>query len=254
MADEPVQSTNAEGGERGTQGTQLDDTQFTAAIAKALESNEGYKGLQRAFDRNSRAYQQQLAAKDAELARLKAQTSEMAEGLDFLSNKFIRALPPEQQAAVADELRQRKMVSLENEVKTMRQVMTAPPQQMAPQQFDQEQYEAQMRAILKEAQDSLEETVKDRGFDPKDKDLDFGLETETFAQRLRKLNASIKAKEKARDQKDLEDVRQKAPTTPTRTSTGSAPGDAWSGKSFWELGADEMWTKMREQARTGKRR
>lgn len=259
MADEPNtnQDANAaDGGERtgGEQGTQFTEERVRAEIAKALESNEAYKGLQRAFNKSNGAYQQQLAVKDAEIAALKSQTSEMAEGLDFLSNKFIRALPPEQQATMADELRQRKITSLEKEVSQMRQVLSAPRSEPQAPQLDQEQLEAQMRVILREAQDSLEETAKDRGFDPKDKELDYGTEAETFAARLRKLNASINKLAKEREKQDLEGVKPKAGMTPTRTTGGQAVGDAFAGQSFWDIGAKEVWDRISLEARTGKRR
>jgi len=258
LADEPGTNPDANvttGSEPSTptQGT-LDEAQVKAAIGKALEQNEGYKGLQRALERSNQAYQQQLAAKDAELNQLRAKHSEMAEGLDFLSEKFIRALPPEQQAMMADELRQRKITALEKDVATMRQVMSAPPQQMMQRpQFDEDQVNQQMRAILREAQESLEETARDRGFDPKEKGIDYGEETETFAARLKKLNASIKKLDKEKEQADLDGVRQKAPTTGTRTTGGQAVGD-FTGKSLWEIGAQQEWDRMVAEARTGKRR
>ena len=254
MADEPGTTQNANGADGGERvdtpkGT-YDEDQVKALLRDALESNEGYKGLQRAFNKSNDAYQRQLAAKDAELAALKSQTSEMAEGLDYLSNKFIRVLPPEQQAEMADELRQRKIVALEKDVANMRQAMVAPAQ---PQQFDNEQLEAQMKAILKEAQESLEETARDRGLDPKDKGLDYGAENETFAARLKRLNASIKKLEKDREEKDLADVRPKSATTPTRTTGVAGTGD-FTGKSLLDSAFDDIWTRMREEARTGKRR
>lgn len=244
---EPTSDPNADNGEQAT-GTQS-AAEIRAAVERemkenlqaALEGNEGYKGLQRAFAKSDQQHRTQLSQKDAELAALKAQAQELQNGLEFLSTEFISALPDADRAAMAEKLRNRQMQGLEKQISTLRQAITAPPPQQNVEQAD---YTEQLKQVLAEARDALEETAKERGFDPKDKALDFGDETQTFAARLKKLNASMKK----HDEADVDSVRPKVDPTPTRTGGGAAVGN-YTGKDIFEQATDEIWAKMQLQAR-----
>lgn len=246
---EPNSNSNADNGERG-EGTAAEiratiEAEMKANLQTMLEGNEGYKGLQRAFAKSDTQHQLELRQKDAELQALRAQTQEMAQGLDFLSTEFISALPDAERAQMAEKLRQRQVQGLEKQVNSLRQFVTQPPQQnVVP-----PDYSEQLKQVLAEARDALEETAKERGFDVKDKALDYGDETQTFAARLKKLNASMKK----HDDADVESVRTKVDPTPTRTGGGAAVGN-YTGKDIFEQATDEIWARMQQEARNPKRK
>lgn len=260
MSHEPTSTSNlnADGEQEGSnEGTKTEaqiraevETELKAAFTKQLEGSEAYKGLQRAFAKSDTQHRQELASKEQELAALRGQTSEMAEGLDYLSKKFIDGLSPEDRVVALEELRARQVKGLEKQIGQLRDVVTQPRQSTQPQNSP--EFEEQMKAILADARDSLEDTVRSHDLDPKDKGLNYGDETEPFAARLRTLNASIKTVTKAKEEADVESVRQRS-ATPTRTTSGGVPTDT-TGKGLFDLGMDEVWARMQQESKTGKRK
>ena len=60
----------------------------------------------------------------------------------------------------------------------------------------------------------LRETATEHGIDPSDKRLDYGQPGTKFAQRLKTLNKSIREVRAAKDEAEIDSVRQKVPTLP----------------------------------------
>lgn len=225
------------------------EAEFQQKVKSLIEDNSAYKGLQTALNKSQQSFQSQLQAKEAELAALRGQTSEMASGMDFLSETVINALSPEDKAVVMEKLQRRQVSGLEKQINDLRKAVTQPAQQTMPTNDYAEQY----KAALLEAQDALEDAVQSHGLDPKAKGLDYGSTDDTFAKRLKVLNASIKVVQKAKDEADVDGVRQTVPVTPTR-QTGGVPIDPKTdGKSLGDRAFEDVWARMQREA-SGKKR
>jgi hypothetical protein len=132
------------------------------------------------------------------------------------------------------------MKALHREIADLRKP-AASGQQSAP--AYQDDFEEQLKKVLAEAQESLEDTVRSHGLDPKDKGLDYGKDEDGFAARLKKLNQSITKTKAEKDEKDVDSVRQKGPVPPTRTGGGAASGTI-AGDDLLTTGANEIWEKL----------
>ena len=240
MSNEPTSDLNAEGEQKpGTPDT-MTRAEVTALLKEQIENNGAYKSMQTALNRANQRSAEQIAAKDTELGALKASYADLESGFNFIGETLLNALPEADRSKVEAALKERKVEKLEREVKQMREAPRQTQQQAPPQ----DNLDEQMKLILAEAQEALEDAVVSHGIDPKAKGLDYGTETETFAARLKKLNASVKAVAKAKEDGEVEGVRQKVAAVPTRTSGSSAPAIA-GGKDLLELGTEELWNKMR---------
>lgn len=227
-----------------TQETQQQDLmtpeQVKAFIAEYLSGDQRYAALQTALNRNIERFRREVAERDARIAELQARLEGTAEATDFIGAKLLAALPDEDRAKVEAELRDRELRQLRKELAELKKpAMAGNP--VAAQQYD--DFEEQLKRVLIEARESLEDTVRSHGLDPKDKALDYGREDEPFAARLKKLNASIVKAKAAKEEAETDRVRQKAPITPTRTGGGAATG-TMSGADLLRVGAEEVWEKM----------
>lgn len=194
-----------------------------------------------------REYKNTLSAKDSELAQLREQLGGMQEGFQYLSGTLMGALPEEDRARIENELRERQLKNLTQKVQQLeRRPQT---QQVSELTDDMNEVIERLRA---ETQESLEDVVKSHGLDPKDKGLDFGADEDSFPERLKKLNRSINQVKKAKDDEEVEAVKQKVPIAQTRISGGADPSDGF-GKSFLERGADEVWERIQRNARNTKK-
>lgn len=234
MPDEQ-EGANAEG-ER-TEKNVYDEAAVKALIKEAVEGNEGYKGLQRAYAKSERDWAAKLAAKDQELSGLN-------EGFAFLNETVMKILPDDEREKITRELSAKQIVKLSKEVSDLR---TARAQS----QFDQPAYDPDSDPVLQklrqDALASLQETAEDRGLDPKDPRLDYGDVNSSFPERLKKLNASVKKALKEDLDKDADSVSQRVQAVPTRESNAGTP-DAGFGKSLYERGTDEIWANLQRRA------
>lgn len=220
------------------------EARLKAEFKQQLESNEGYKGLQRAYAKTEQRFTQELQRKEALIEELR---SSMSEGFDYLGKTVMSALPDDQREQIEKELTGKQLARLTNEVATLRR---GPVQQAAPQADD--AWEEQLNRLRQETKESLEETARDHGLEAGDKGLDYGLIDEPFPARLKKLNQSIKAVKKAREEADVDSVRQKSTVPPVRTNDNSGPTGV-SGSSLIDRGMDEMWAKIKNTASSKKR-
>jgi hypothetical protein len=206
--------------------------------------------MQRAMSRLANESQQKLGLKDAELAQLRENQARLSEGFDYMSRVVMTALPEDERSRVLGDLQERRLQRMEQENLNLRRVVTTPPppvQQASP------DFEEEMRVILQEARESLEETARELGVDPSAPGLDYGEETETFAKRLKKLNASAKKIRTENEQKDLDSVRARTSTPVTRTTGGSAP-DSYVGDDLLKSSSEEIWKRIQQEQRTARSR
>lgn len=251
MPDESQSAPNAPAGEQGAE-TPAAETmtrkQVEAYIAEHLAGDQRYAALQTALNRGHQKFQGEIAARDARIAELQSRLDGAAEATDFLGSKLIAALPDEDRAKVEAELRDRELKQVRKELAELKKPAasgnTPPPAY-------QDDFEEQLKKVLAEAQESLEDTVRSHGLDPKDKGLDYGKDEDGFAARLKKLNASITKAKAAKDEADTDSVRQKTPVPPTRTGGGTATGNL-AGADLLKVGADEIWEKM-QRARAARK-
>ena len=249
MPDESSNTQNA-AGEPGkeTQPETMTKAQVEAFVAEHLAGDQRYAALQTALNRNVQKFQGEVAARDARIAELQSRLDGASEATDFLGSKLIAALPDEDRAKVEAELRDREVKQLRKELSDLKKPAasgsTPPPAY-------QDDFEEQLKKVLAEAQESLEDTARSHGLDPKDKGLDFGKDEDGFAARLKKLNASIAKVKAAKDEADTDSVRQKTPVPPTRTGGGAASGSL-AGADLLKVGADEIWDKM-QRARAARK-
>lgn len=240
MPDEPS-GVNAEGGEQPSKN--VSDDAIKAAIKEALEGNEGYKGLQRAYAKSEREWGQKLSAKDAESAALRDQVSGLSDGFSFLNEKLMSILPDDEREKITRELSAKQIASLSKQVQELRT-----PRQPS---FTEPAYDPDSDPILQklraDALESLQETAQDRGLDPKDPRLDYGDVTESFPARLKKLNASAKKAAKEDDDKAADSVSPRVPMTPTRETNAGTPDQNF-GKGLYERGAEEVMERLRREA------
>jgi hypothetical protein len=219
--------------------------QVEAYIAEHLAGDDRYKALQTALNKNVQKFQQDVSARDARIADLQSRLDGNAEATDFIGAQLLDALPEADRAKVEAQLRDREMKALRKEIADLKKpaAQTGQPQAVPAYQDD---FEEQLKKVLAEAQESLEDTVRSHGLDPTDKGFDFGKEDETFAARLKKLNQSIAKVKAAKDEQDVDSVRQKNPVPPTRTGGGAASGSL-AGDDLLSVGAKEIWEKMQRE-------
>lgn len=249
MPDESSNTQNA-AGEPGqeTQPATMTKAEVEAYIAQHLAGDQRYAALQTALNRNVQKFQTEVSARDARIAELQSRLDGNAEATDFLGSKLIAALPDEDRAKVEAELRDRELKQVRKELAELKK--PAAPGNTPPPAY-QDDFEEQLKKVLAEAQESLEDTVRSHGLDPKDKGLDYGKDEDGFAARLKKLNASITKAKAAKDEADTDSVRQKTPVPPTRTGGGAASGSL-AGADLLKVGADEIWEKM-QRARAARK-
>lgn len=248
-------TTNAGGGERGT-GTQAGKTEeqiraeveaeFEQRVTGLLEKNEGYKGLQRAFQKRQDEWAAQAARDRAELAALKGQLEQANSGFGFLSDTLFENLPPESRDKAEAELRKRKQSQLETEIDNLKRAMMQPPPGQSAPGMSQQEFERALAEAEAEAIGALKDAVKELGVDPSNKELDYGKPgEESFAVRLRKVVKTAKAVRDKQDEAEVESVRQKGTPPPTRTTGGAAIQHEDDGESLLRLGSKELMDKMR---------
>jgi hypothetical protein len=225
LPDESQTALNANGEQGGETPPEpmMTRSQVEALLKEQIENNGAYKGMQTALNRNVQKFQQEVAARDQRIAELESRLNGAAEATDFIGAKFIAALPPEDRAAVEAELSARELKALRKEIADMKN--PRPPAGVTQPVTNQDDWDEQLRIVLAEAKESLEDAVKAHGLDPKDKGLDYGKDEDGFAKRLKALNASISKVKAAKDEADVDSVRQKTPVPPTRTGGGAATGN-----------------------------
>lgn len=244
-----VLGTNEPEQEVANPGTGNDDGKLKEIIARELAQSEGYKGLQRAYNKQMEAFNRERAEWKSQLESLKASQGGIAEGVNYLSEKFMQALPEEDRAAIVTELERKRLMDMEKQLAELRRAAMQPAAAPLPGDDD---LEEQFKQLEQEALDSLRETATEHGIDPSDKRLDYGQPGTKFAQRLKTLNKSIREVRAAKDEAEIDSVRQKVPTPPTRTSGGVAVTPS-NGGSLLELGADELWKQL-QAGQVGARR
>lgn len=216
------------------------------ALAEERTDSPFYKGMQKTLSKRDRQLQeaeQRRALLETELQATKDQTSGLAEAVQYLSEKFFNNLPEDERNAVVAELQSKRLERMEKQLAQRQSNPSPAPAPVTPEPDD--DFEAVLRREVEEAVTSMRETAKEFGLDPNDKRLDYGKDDEKFAVRFRKLNASIRAAIKADEEAAVDEVRPKAPTTPTRTGTqGTAPDDTY-GHSLLRRGADKLLADMR---------
>lgn len=238
------------GGENGTSDIESKlRAEFETKLQSALENNGAYRALQTALNRNVQKFQSDIQARDAKIAALEQQFRGASEGMEYLSGAVIRNLPEDERTAMEADLSKKQVQRISQELAELKQQRAQPPAAPEAAQLAEQEW----TAILAEARESLEETAREWGIDPKTDGLDFGSDEEAFAKRLKKLNASAKRVKEAKEKADLESVRVKGTQPPTRTTSAGAPGEYESGRSLLSQGSEELW-QLINKATPGTRR
>ena len=115
-----VLGTNEPEQEVANPGTGNDDGKLKEIIARELAQSEGYKGLQRAYNKQMEAFNRERAEWKSQLESLKASQGGIAEGVNYLSEKFMQALPEEDRAAIATELERKRLTDMEKQLAELR--------------------------------------------------------------------------------------------------------------------------------------
>lgn len=211
--------------------------EYESRIKTMIEDNAAYKAMQRVVTQKDREIQNLTATTE----ELKRQAAQITDGFGYMSETLMRQLPESEQERVKAELNERRLRQLEAAQSTPQRQYIAPQPEVSP------EFERAMEDMYRQAQDSLEATVKAWGLDPKVKGLDYGAKEETFPARLNKLNASIAAVKKAQDEAEVNSVKSKGKEVTTRTTGGIAVGTE-SGTSFTDKAFSEMWANMKDPA------
>ncbi len=219
-----------------------DDSKLKEIIARELAQSEGYKGLQRAFNKKIEADAREREALLQELAAVKAANNGVAEGMNYLSGKFMEVVPDDTRAEIVAELERKRVANMEAQIADMRQALNNQRRQPDPPQ-QQNDLDEEFKALEQEVVDSLREAAQELGIDPNDKRLDYGTPGAKFAQRLKALTKTAREIRSAKDEADIDSVRQRVSAPPARTSGGAAVTPS-NGKSFLELGTEEIWNKL----------
>lgn len=214
-------------------------------------SSKAYKGIQRA-----------LARRDAEAANLRKQLEESLarqakyeedlSSINAATNLNWQVLNSNLEDESRKEaelalLRQREQYRIEQQARAQQRP------QATPQQAEPEAWEINLAAAVeREAglfESGLQELAQLAGVDPKSPALDYGQANETFNERVKRFNASLRTAKEATEEAEVQAVRGK--TVATRGANGGDTPVANTGLSDLQLGASQRSAQFRQLIGTG---
>jgi hypothetical protein len=213
-------------------------------------SSKAYKGIQRA-----------LARRDAEMAALRqqyeqslarqAKYEEDLASINAATNLNWKVL----NSNLEDESRKEAELALLRQREQFRNEQQARAQQrpQATAQPEPEAWEINLAAAVeREAglfESGLQELAQLAGVDPKSPALDYGQANETFNERVKRFNTSLRTAQKATEEAEVQAVRGK--TVATRGANGGETPVSNSGLSDLQLGASQRSAQFRQLIGTG---
>lgn len=221
------------------------------AIENGDTNNRVYKGLQKVIARKDREIDETShALKDAigKIQEFEGLLSGLSEGVNWLSDTTLRALPEDDRKEAYGNLQERRLKVLQQELE--RQQKAAPQQQQPPQEPPAESGDEDFQKLVAERSQAFVEgrrkAAERAGVSPDDADLDYGETGEGLVERLEKFEASLlKLLERGTEAK-LDKVRPKTQITPTRSSGGGNTPGLTGGDSLLERGARSRIDMMRK--------
>lgn len=200
------------------------EQELVDAIENGDATSKVYKGLQKRLNERNQEVQNLMAQLDetrAQLQELGLTTSGIYQGVQWLTDTTLSALDDDGKRSAEEALTKLRMSMMEKELKDaldrskVQEPATPPaedPQQAA--------YEEALTTARQRFVDGRRESAQAFGVDPDDTGLDYGGDEEPFLDRLRKFEVSLKKVIDGRVETELEEVREKVPVTPTRTTGG----------------------------------
>lgn len=210
-------------------------------------SEEDFKGLQRAMSAADRRHKDELSARERANKELQEQLTNMSKGFDWLTETLLRLAPPEEAEAIQSALQKQQLQRLTDEIDAMKRGSSQPKQYSPQEAVSDEDFQELLRQAEAEAIEALEEAAREHGLDPREKGLEYGAKGESFAKRLKALNASVRLVKKAKAEADVASVKPQVSITPTRTSGGETPGSGFN-KSAYESAFDTELAEARAKA------
>lgn len=214
--------------------------ELAAAIANGDQNNGIYKGLQRQLNARNREIaetRQHLDEARSTIDEMRGLMEELKTASEWNADTLINALPEEERATatarLADKKGESQLARLQKELEQLKKGGSSRQDSGSAESSgsgDEDQY----AALLQQAQARVQKFVEGRkkmakalGFDPDDKRIDYGDDSDAIVERADKFDASLTKLLESQDEDEIDSVRPRGRRVNTRNSgTGSRSSDS----------------------------